>query len=461
MKLSRPQQLVYEMDRFGGGSIATITTSILFAKTIEQSACENAVHTLYEINDSLRIRLERRGSNVFQRILPKIAPKIKFLQFSSLKSFTQHAGQYAKEQMDMFECLSEFTIVQVKDSTGFLVKLHHLISDAWTFQIVKKQLSQILDGNIPAAYAYTKYVASEQQYLTSNRYNKSRRFWLDQYRRCDEPIFISDKSTSDLTAERNALVYSKEQSDHVRAYCDKNGISVYSFFLTLFSVYFSKIKNNVEKFYLGTAVMNRSGEYEKNTFGMFVNTVPLLVELDYQKSFSENAQIIETKNLDVFRHQRFHYGAILQTLREVHNFQGHLYDIVLSFHPEEDEDADNTHVAWHHCGMQNESLQIHIRSEQDAFQFIFDYRKDAFADNDIQMMQAHLFELAQNVFNSDKKIFELDILSKKEFERIVYCFNDTKVPFSDKCIHQLFDEQVEKTPDTVALQFEEKSFTYV
>ena len=50
MRLSRPQQLVYEMDRFGGGSIATITTSILFDEKLKQSTCINAIHVLYEIN---------------------------------------------------------------------------------------------------------------------------------------------------------------------------------------------------------------------------------------------------------------------------------------------------------------------------------------------------------------------------------------------------------------------------
>ncbi|HHW93444.1 MAG TPA: amino acid adenylation domain-containing protein [Clostridiaceae bacterium] len=459
MNLSRPQQLVYEMDRFGGGGIATITTSILFERMIDTSTCENAIHRLYEINDSLRIQLERRDSEVYQKVLPDVTPAIKHLQFLSYESFEQYADQYAKEPMDLFERLSEFTVVQIENRTGFLVKVHHLIADAWSLQVMKRQLVRIIDEKTPVSYNYVEYLASEQQYLKSRRYSKSRAFWLEQYGRCDEPTLISDKVSSDLTTARNVLAISRKQSDQIRSYCERNGISVYSFFLTLFSVYFSKIKNNVEKFYLGTAVMNRSGEFEKNTFGMFVNTAPLLVELDYQKSFTENAQQIETENLNVFRHQRFHYGEILRALREEYNFQGRLYDTVLSFHLG-DEDEEDSKVAWHHCGMQNESLQIHIRSEKGAFQFFFDYRKDVFSDDDIRAMQSHLLELANNALNSGNKICDLDILSREEVEKIIDGFNDTQVPFSNKCVHQLFEEQVEKTPDNIALKFEEKSFTY-
>lgn len=459
MNLSRPQQLVYEMDRFGGGGIATITTSILFERMIDTSTCENAIHRLYEINDSLRIQLERRDSEVYQKVLPDVTPAIKHLQFLSYESFEQYADQYAKEPMDLFERLSEFTVVQIENRTGFLVKVHHLIADAWSLQVMKRQLVRILDEKTPVSYNYVEYLASEQQYLKSRRYSKSRAFWLEQYRRCDEPTLISDKVSSDLTTARNVLAISRKQSDQIRSYCERNGISVYSFFLTLFSVYFSKIKNNVEKFYLGTAVMNRSGEFEKNIFGMFVNTAPLLVELDYQKSFPENAQQIEAENLNVFRHQRFHYGEILRALREEYNFQGRLYDTVLSFHLE-DEDEEDSKAAWHHCGMQNESLQIHIRSEKGAFQFFFDYRKDVFSDDDIRAMQSHLLELANNALNSGNKIYDLDILSREEVERIIDGFNDTQVPFSNKCVHQLFEEQVEKTPDNIALKFEEQSFTY-
>ena len=128
-------------------------------------------------NDSLRIQLERRDSGVVQKVLPGIKPCIQFLQFSTNQSFDQYANQYASEPMDIFEFLSEFTVVQVEGRTGILVKLHHMIADAWSLQLMERQLTQILGGEKPESYAYTKYLISEQQYLESGRYDRSKAFW--------------------------------------------------------------------------------------------------------------------------------------------------------------------------------------------------------------------------------------------------------------------------------------------
>jgi amino acid adenylation domain-containing protein len=55
----------------------------------------------------------------------------------------------------------------------------------------------------------------------------------------------------------------------------------------------------------------------------------------------------------------------------------------------------------------------------------------------------------------------LDVLPASERHRVLYEWNDTRVVFpADKCVHQLFEQQVEKTPDAVAVVFEESELSY-
>ena len=62
---------------------------------------------------------------------------------------------------------------------------------------------------------------------------------------------------------------------------------------------------------------------------------------------------------------------------------------------------------------------------------------------------------------SDIKICELNILPSAEYQKVIYDFNDTYADYpKDKCVHELFSEQVRKTPDKVALVFEDRNFTY-
>lgn len=65
------------------------------------------------------------------------------------------------------------------------------------------------------------------------------------------------------------------------------------------------------------------------------------------------------------------------------------------------------------------------------------------------------------VTNENRKISEIDILPEKERKMILYDFNDTAAHYpKNKTIHQLFEEQAERTPENIALVFEEQKLTY-
>ena len=65
------------------------------------------------------------------------------------------------------------------------------------------------------------------------------------------------------------------------------------------------------------------------------------------------------------------------------------------------------------------------------------------------------------VANPDQRISELPILTEAEKHQLLIEWNDTKKDYpQDKCIHQLFEEQVERTPDATAVVFEDQQLTY-
>ncbi len=63
--------------------------------------------------------------------------------------------------------------------------------------------------------------------------------------------------------------------------------------------------------------------------------------------------------------------------------------------------------------------------------------------------------------NKEIKLSEIDMLTKEEKEQILYQFNNTYADYPrDNTVHQLFEEQVEKKPDQIAIEFEDKKLTY-
>ena len=151
---------------------------------------------------------------------------------------------------------------------------------------------------------------------------------------------------------------------------------------------------NKEKFYIGTAVLNRSNMQEKNTMGMFINTIPMLIELDNDKTFEENLENISNEGYAVLRHQKYNYGDILKDLRQEFSFTEKLYDVIFSYQNASIE-GESFETAWYSPGMQTESLQIHVddRDNEGILNIHYDYQVEKFTEKEIERMHNHIFNL--------------------------------------------------------------------
>lgn len=461
--LTKPQKSIYNMDKFTGGSIAVICSSMLRIGTIDINFLKSAVNTLYRINDALRLRIMETTDGTKQTVSEYSEQDFETLTFTGEDEFLHFSEAYAKQPIDLYGILCDVKIIFTEDKYGLLVKLHHIIGDAWTMSLLAKQFNAILDGSTPEAFSYTDYVQSEMAYVQSLRYEKDKIFFDSQFKKCDEVTYLSDKQTSEYTAARKTIKLTAEQTVQINAMAQDNNSSIFAVFMTLFATYFNRIKMNVEKFYIGTPILNRTGIKEQNTAGMFINTVPFLVELGNTKTFYENLQMSTDNIMSLLRHQHYNYEDLLSELRKKYNFTEKLYDVILSYQNAKTE-ANDFQSRWHNCGMQMESLQIHIddRDNEGVLTINYDYRTDMFTVNEIERMHEHIFNLfADTIKNPNKKICRLNILSSEEKNTLLYEFNNTKADYpKDKCVHQLFEEQAAKTPDKTAVVACDKTLTY-
>ena len=113
-------------------------------------------------------------------------------------------------------------------------------------------------------------------------------------------------------------------------------------------------------------------------------------------------------------------------------------------------------------GIARFDLQVEIEDQGDCLGGFLDYNVDLFeADTILRMLEHFRILLESIVTNPDRPIFEVPLLTEAERHKLLIEWNDTKRDYpKDKCIHQLFEEQVEKTPDAIAVVFEDQQLTY-
>lgn len=463
MNLTKPQKLIYDMEKFAGGAIAVICGSMLVNGKKDLSELKRAVNEIYRLNDALRIRISETDGEVSQSVSDYTEQDINVLCFENKAELDSYAENYAKIPFDFYGDLCDIRIVTLPEQYGLLVKFHHIVGDAWTIALIGTQFNTLVNGESVESYSYTDYVESENTYLTGKRYEKDRAYFLEQFKKCDEVTYLSEKKSESLNACRKTFVIDKDKTKQINDYAQQNATSAFMLFTAALSAYINRTKMNAERFYIGTAVLNRSGTKEKNTMGMFVNSVPMLIELDNSKTFAENLSSVQKTAFSIFRHQKYNYGDVLAAIRKEYGFTEKLYDVMISYQNATITGA-NIETTWYHSGTQSESLQIHIddRDNEGIFRIHYDYQTGKFTEYDIDMLHQHICSLLFDAVKHDtKKLYELELLTVDEQQKLLYTFNDTAVDYPrDKCIHQLFEEQVAKTPDNIALKFGDEAFTF-
>jgi hypothetical protein len=122
--------------------------------------------------------------------------------------------------------------------------------------------------------SYLEYILNEEEYKLSEKMDKSKEFWSKVFDTVPEFCsFKSNSSTSSTKANRKRFILSPELSDNIKSFCGKMKISIFPLFISAFSIYLSR-RTGCEDLVIGTPVLNRSGVKEKETLGMFINSIP-------------------------------------------------------------------------------------------------------------------------------------------------------------------------------------------
>ena len=464
MNLSKPQIMIYNMVKIAGDVIANNCSSMLIEGRREECELQRALNELFRINDALRFRLKYDSSEVYQEIADFEERNFDVLYFNDKDELSEYAEAYSQEVLDSSVELCDFKIVVLPEHFGLLVKLHHIISDAWTFGLLYTQYNNLLNNAEVSAYSYTDYLETEKAYADSKRYSRDREFFYNQIKSVENISYLCDKETTDFSTRRKVFILDSEKAKKINEFASENNCSVFSVFSLALATYISKVKITEDPFFIGTTILNRHNDKELNTAGVFINTVPLLFDINSENSFSSNLEKTEDNLMSVFRHQKYTYNDLMSDLRKENKGYGKLYDVMINYMNATIEFTDECiHSSWYHNGMQVESLQIHIddRDNEGIFKIHYDYQTEKFTESDIDRLHSNICALLEDALtHPDKKISEISIVSEEEREKL-FSFNDTFAEYErDKCIHELFEANAVATPDKVALVACDKTLTY-
>ena len=474
--LTNAQKSIWVADNlYPNKSHAISAVSAVICEEMYFTVMNEAINIVIKNNDAIRIRFvihHDTPQQYFSDFNYQQFPILDFSYENGEKDYQQWEKAMTETPFNLIDTdLFYFAMIKLgKRKNICYFKFHHTTTDAWGLALVIRktlkeywQLIQGVDSEDIAEPSFIDHIYDELQYMASERYGKHREFWSDVFETVPEFISFTDhKGLNNLVGKRQGYVLSQSLSSKLHNFCEQNNVSSFSVFYALLALYLSK-RSNKKDIAIETPILNRTGQKEKNTAGLFMHNIPTRLHIEPNLDFLTFVKESFRELKKFMKNQRYPYSNILKDFREKHQFAGTLVDVTLNYHNFKLDSIIEYEAIWNYPGAQTNSLSISV-SDKNAIGLPvldYDYLIEVFSKADIHQMHENICILLTNALeHPEKKLFELQMFSQEELDRLLIGQNQTESPYEAKQVSELFEEQVMISPGSTAIVFNDQRLTY-
>lgn len=476
--LTNPQKSIWDTEKvYPNTSIDNIAATAIIEDKVDFAFFSDAINIFLQQHDAFRIKFITQNGETKQYVEPFSPLSFDIINVKSdkdVETLSDKATNYVFNLENSMLC--KFQLFKYPDGHGGIVLLvHHLISDAWSCGLFISEIIDIYDKlmenkNVEIdSFSYIDYITAENEYMKSPKFEKDKLYWMEKFETIPEIATIpSMNEATDFSskAKRKTFKIPESTINIISEFCKNNKISIYNFFMGVYSIYLSRV-NNLSDFVIGTPVLNRSNAKEKHTIGMFISVVPFKIHVDQNENYLEFISKVSSEFFDVFRHQKYPYQTLLEDLRRTHSNIPNLYNIMISYQnmrTNKQSTKTNYSAKWHFSNHISDDIDIHFFDINDTgtIDLAYDYKTSKYSIDDIYILHSRILHIINQILIRPEIIIkDIEIITPDEKDDILNKFNNTELNYpKDKSVVQIFNEQVIKNPDGVAVVYKNQTLTY-
>lgn len=450
-----------------------------------------AFQALVDQSDALRMVVEEVDNIPQQRIILHFPYEMDFLDFSegteplaAIESFLQ---QRCIIQFDLSERMFDSVLIKfAADKYCWYLNVHHLIVDGWSFSLLYRRMAEYYGRSLRGQLAdisplpsFEGYILSERAYRNSTQYERAEAYWQEKLAQRLEPINFYGQGLSQYVTSnqdvKNGLSAGRvkrvsyplgiERTKKIKELAQSGDyhfltpdLSQFAIFATALFSYLYRLSEN-RHLSIGVPFHNRSNSLAKQTIGLLMEVCPQQIEISQDDTFQAVFKKVTSELQETLPHFRFGAG------NPTHN---KVYDVMLNYVKGTYPEFDGSPVVpqWRLSGYWNGNsslfIQVHDFEDADNFDIHFDFLTAVFDERLQQQTIAHFMQVLDSLLLEPNQIVSrLSLLTEQDRYQLLVQWNDTQKDYpKNKSFHQLFEEQVEQSPDAVALVFEDKQLTY-
>src|SRR5580693_6404864 len=359
-----------------------------------------------------------------------------------------------------------------------VVVVHHIVSDGWSMGILIREV-----GTLYAAYAagrppplaalsvqYADYAIWQREWLRDEVLAQQITYWRG--RLADAPAALdlpSDRVRPAVQSFRGAVhrfAVPGEVTRALGALARCEGATLFMVLLAAFQVVLSRWSGQ-QDIVIGTPIAGRTDRQTENLIGFFVNMLALRTDVSGDPSFRALVRRVKEVALAAYAHQDLPFEKLVEELRPARDLSRQpLFQVLFALQNVPREELRVSDLVLRPLGVDQVTakldLSLYLHETPEGLRGVLEYATDLFEGATIARVAGYFVTLLEEIVcDVDRRLSALPLLTTAERHRLAVEWNDTAAAYpSDKCLHELFAAQAARTPDAVAVTYEDRCLSY-
>jgi len=386
----------------------------------------------------------------------------------------------AQKPFDLLQdCLIRASLIQLSPRENVvLLTMHHIVSDGWSMGILIRELITLYTAfslgqisplpELPIQYA--DFAIWQRKWLQGEVLQTQLNYWKQQLNGSLPILELpTDKPRPAIQSSNGAtqqFQLSKSLAEKLNNLSKQEGVTLFMTLLAAFKVLLYRYTQQ-EDMIVGTPIANRNRTEIEGLIGFFVNTLVLRTSLSNHPTFRELLQQVREVTLGAYAHQDLPFERLVEELQPERNLSHNpLFQVMFILQNASTEVLHLPELTLEQLRAEkntaNFDLTLSLTETEAGLKGDLEYNTDIFDAARINRMLRHFQVLLEGIVtNPEQRLSKLPLLTANEQHQLLVEWNNNQIDYPQHlCIHQLFEAQVEKTPDAVAVVFESVYLTY-
>ena len=364
------------------------------------------------------------------------------------------------------------------DEHVLLVTMHHIISDGWSQTILLNELGALYEAALAGrtsplpelSIQYADFAEWQREWLQGERLDQQLEYWRKHLAGASQSLELpTDRprpAVQSFNGARQSFALSRDLSARLVELSRREGATLFMTLLAAFYVLLYRYTDETD-IVIGTPVANRNRQELESLIGFFVNTLALRADLSGNPTFRELLAQVREVSLGAYAHQELPFEMVVEELSPIRDpSRNPVFQVMFALQNIPEAASQSLGLTISPVDVKTDRAQFDLILDVIEFDkqlhLTFVYNTDLFDASTIHRIAAHFKVLLAGVgAGAGQPIGALPLLTAGELRQLLVEWNDTAKELNGEvCIHGLFEQQVERVPEAIALIFEERRMTY-